>query len=444
MSPNNGNGDGPWGRTPSNRNDNDDDNRKDKDGKSPWDRRDGESEGEDKKIKPSFRRGDSDKGSLKDEDRRKKKHSNDYDDLDEIFKQSKDKFNKIFGAGSGSKTKFGGSGNGDKSGNFIVWALLSFMALAWFSTGFYKVLPPEQGVVLRLGKFKDLTQPGLHYHLPSPIEKVYKVNVDAVRKEDFGFRKGGASISKRKVFPNSSLGNTNSIAGIVSANNGSVEEESIMLTGDENIVDIEFTVQWIIKDAANYLFNMKDPAGTVRIAAESSMREVIGQTPIQEVLADDKKEIQIKVQKVLQESLDNFGSGIRIKVVQLQKVDPPEEVIEAFNDVQNAKADKKRIQNEAEAYSNDILPKARGLATRKKQEAEAYKANVVNKAKGEADRFLAVYSEYKGAKDVTAKRLYIEAMEEVLGGTEKVIIDNKGGAGVLPYLPLKSLNGGAK
>jgi membrane protease subunit HflK len=426
MSPDNKNDDGPWGSSSKK---NEDETKINNDGKSPWDRRNDEG-------KPSLKREGRDPWAEK--DRRGKKHSSEYDDLDEILNQSKDKFQKLFGKGGDNGQKKGGSGNAS------FWGVLFFVFFVWLLTGVYVVDSAEQGVVLRFGEFKKVTGSGINYHLPYPIEVVYKVNVDTVRQEDIGYRKGVNTISKSRVFSKNSLGNNKgTIANIVSANSSNVPEESIMLTGDENIVDIDFNVQWLIKDATDYLFNMKDPAGTVRVAAESSMREVIGQTPIQEVLANDKKEIQRKVQNVLQESLDNFGAGILIEAVNLQKVDPPEEVIEAFNDVQNAKADKQRIENEAEAYSNDILPKARGLATRKKQEAEAYKSKVVNAATGEAERFLAVYSEYKEAKEVTAKRLYLEAMEEILRGTEKVIIDNKGGAGVLPYLPLKSL-GGAK
>ncbi len=216
-----------------------------------------------------------------------------------------------------------------------------------------------------------------------------------------------------------------------------------MLTGDENIVDINFTVFWIIKDAQSYLFNIRNPEGTVKSAAESAMREVVGQTPIAQALAEGRGKIETDTQKLLQGILDSYGSGIAITQVQLAKVDPPAPVIDAFRDVQRALADKERLRNEAEAYRNDIVPRARGQAVSIKQEAEAYRAEIIARSTGDADRFSAVYRAYKVAKDVTIQRLYLETMEEILKNSNKIIIDKaaQGQSGVLPYLPLPNLLG---
>jgi membrane protease subunit HflK len=216
-----------------------------------------------------------------------------------------------------------------------------------------------------------------------------------------------------------------------------------MLTGDENIVDINFTVQWVVKDAKSYLFNIRNPEGTVKSAAESAMREIVGETPIAQALAEGRGKIETDSQKLLQSILDSYGAGIEITLVQLQKVDPPAPVIESFRDVQRALADRARLRNEAESYRNDILPKARGAAAQIAQDGEAYRAEIVNRAQGDADRFTAVYKAYKAAEDVTALRLYLETMEEILKNSHKVIIDKSllGQGGILPYLPLPSLPG---
>ena len=214
-----------------------------------------------------------------------------------------------------------------------------------------------------------------------------------------------------------------------------------MLTGDENIVDINFTVFWIIKDAQAYLFNIRNPEGTVKSAAESAMREVVGQTQIAQALAEGRGKIETDSEKLLQGILDAYGAGIQVTQVQLAKVDPPAPVIESFRDVQRALADKERLRNEAEAYRNDIIPRARGDAVRIRQEAEAFRAEIVNRSTGDADRFNSVYRAYKAAQDVTAQRLYLETMEEILKNANKIIIDKaaQGQGGVLPYLPLPNL-----
>jgi len=213
-----------------------------------------------------------------------------------------------------------------------------------------------------------------------------------------------------------------------------------MLTGDENIVDIDFEVQWLIKDAGQYLFNLETPTVTIKAVGESAMREVIGKNPIQRILTEGRQPIELATQQLMQSILDQYGAGVLVTLVNLQKVDPPGAVIEAFRDVQSAQADRERAQNEAESHRNDIIPRARGEVQRLIQEAEAYKQQVVATAQGDASRFLAVYQEFKVAKDVTIKRIYLETMEQVLRGMNKIIIDNPpSGGGVVPYLPLPEI-----
>ena len=213
-----------------------------------------------------------------------------------------------------------------------------------------------------------------------------------------------------------------------------------MLTGDENIVNIDFSVFWVIKDAGNFLFKIQDPEGTVKAAAETAMREVIARSDIQPILTEGRSLIEPDTQEIIQKILDEYTSGIQITQVQTQKADPPDQVIDAFRDVQAARADMERSKNEAEAYANDVIPRARGEAQKILQAAEAYKKEVVAKAEGEASRFLAIYNEYKNAKSVTQERMYLETMEKVLADIEKVIIEKNAGSGVVPYLPLPELN----
>jgi membrane protease subunit HflK len=216
-----------------------------------------------------------------------------------------------------------------------------------------------------------------------------------------------------------------------------VPEESRILTGDENIVELYFVVFWRIKDAQHYLFNIQNPEVTVKEVAESAMREVVGQNNIQPILTEARQKTEQAVQKLMQDVLDFYGSGVRIDQVQLQKVDPPSQVIDAFRDVQAARADKERLQNEAYVYANRIVPEARGEAERILQTARAYKEQTVAEATGQSVRFLKVYEEYKKAPEVTRKRMYLETMERVLGGTDKIILDSKSGQGVVPFLSLE-------
>ncbi|MBB4315546.1 membrane protease subunit HflK [Roseospira marina] len=292
----------------------------------------------------------------------------------------------------------------------LVLALLGL----WGLTGVYSVQPNQQGVVMRFGEYVYYTTEGLHWHLPYPIETVRKPNVTRENRLVIGFRQVGTNSDARRDVP----------------------EESLMLTGDENIVDIDFSVVWVIKDAGQYLFNLRDPESAVTMAAESAMREVVGQTPIQVALTEGRQEIEISTKDTLQELLDEYEAGISIRRVQLLKADPPAEVVDAFNDVQRARADRERLRNEAEAYRNSIIPQARGQAEQLLQEAEAYREEIVNRSEGDAARFNSIYQAYTAAKDVTTQRIYLETMEEVLGNVNKVILGTEGGPGVVPYLPL--------
>ena len=310
----------------------------------------------------------------------------------------------------------GGKPKGGKSLSLILIILLGI----WAASGLYRVLPDEQGVVLRFGKFVKTTQPGLNYHFPFPIESVLTPKVTKVNRMDVGFR------SERD-------------SGFSSSAVADVPEESLMLTGDENIVNIDFSVFWVIKDAGMFLFKIQDPPGTVKAAAETAMREVIAKSDIQPILTEGRAKIEIETQEIIQAILDEYNSGVQITQVQTQKADPPDQVIDAFRDVQAARADMERSKNEAEAYANDVIPRARGEAAKILQAAEAYKKEVVAKAEGEASRFVSIYNEYAKAKEVTQERMYLETMEKVLADIDKVIIDKNSGSGVVPYLPLPEL-----
>ncbi len=325
--------------------------------------------------------------------------------LDDIIKNFQKTINKFSGGKSGGSRP-------------IIIGLLIILGL-YIASGLYRVLPDEQGVVLRFGKFINTTQPGLHYHLPTPFENVLTPKVTKVNRVDIGFR------------PASDSGRSSGV--------GNVPEESLMLTGDENIVDINYSVFWVIKDAGKFLFNIQSPVETVKATSETAMREVIAKNNIQTILTEGRASIEVEVQEITQKILDEYGSGIQITQVQTQQADPPEQVIDAFRDVQAARADRERSKNEAEGYANDVIPRARGEAEQVLQQAEAYKKEVVAKAEGEASRFLAIYNEYKNAKQVTQERMYLETMEKVLAEIDKVIIDKNSGSGVVPYLALPEL-----
>jgi membrane protease subunit HflK len=302
----------------------------------------------------------------------------------------------------------GGDGIGPRGVAIIVVGLL----IAWALTGWYRVQPDEVGVNLVFGRFTSITPPGLNYNWPYPIGSVETPKVTAVNSFDVG-----RSDAARRA-----------------------AEESLMLTGDENIVDINFTVQWQIDPNApqNYLFNLEDPEGTVRAVAESAMREAIGRRDIQPILTGDRLAIEQQVQELMQRALDEFKAGVIVRLVQLQKVDPPQQVIDAFRDVQAARADFQRLQNQAQTYANSVVPQARGEASRITQEAEAYRDRTVAEAKGQASRFTQVYEEYAKAPEVTRRRMYLETMSEILSGADKVIVDN--GSSSTGVVPLMSLN----
>ena len=329
-------------------------------------------------------------------------------DIDAIIRDIQNKINKFLPGGS-------------KSGGKPIGLILIILLFVWLASGLYRVLPDEQGVVLRFGKFVKTTQPGLNYHIPFPVETVETPKVTKVNRMDIGFR------SER----DSGFSSGGGVAD--------VPQESLMLTGDENIVNIDFSVFWVIKDAGKFLFEIQDPEGTVKAAAETAMREVIAKSRIQPILTEGRAKIEIETQEIIQSILDEYNSGIQITQVQTQKADPPDQVIDAFRDVQAARADMERSKNEAEAYANDVIPRARGEAAKIMQAAEAYKQKVVAAAEGEASRFVSIYNEYAKAREVTKERMYLETMEKVLADIEKVIIDKNSGSGVVPYLPLPEL-----
>ena len=332
-------------------------------------------------------------------------------DLEELLRRGQEKFRQSFP---------GGSGGGLGLRGILVGVVV--LLLIWLASGFYRVQPDEQGVVLRFGEFIKTTQPGLNYHLPYPVETAFTPKVTRVNRVDVGMRTTEDTRTVRQ--------------GAVR----DVPEESLMLTGDENIIDIDFAVFWVIKDAGDYLFNVQNPVGTVKDVAESAMREVVGQTNIQPLLTEGRLAAERQVSDLMQRLLDEYGAGIRITQVQIQGSNPPSAVVDAFRDVQAARADAERARNEAESYANRVLPEARGQAERIEQEAAAYRDQTVEEAEGQARRFLSIYREYADAPDVTRRRMFLETMEQVLNNMNKVIVDSESGSGVVPYLPLPELD----
>ncbi len=331
-------------------------------------------------------------------------------DFEDFIKKGQDRFKGMLPGVSG----IGGKG---------IAVILAILAIVWSFTGFYRVQPDQQGVVLQFGKWVKTTESGLNWHLPYPIEDVITPSVTQINQIDVGFR---------------ALGNDRS-----RSQKRDVSEESLMLTGDQNIIDIDFTVQWKIADAGRFLFNIREPEATVKIAAESAMRETIGRTDIQPALTEAREEIEISTRNLLQEILNEYEAGIEITEIQMQSVDPPQAVIDAFDDVQRARLDRETLRNQADAYRNDVLPRARGQAQRMVQEAQAYREQLTNEAEGEAQRFLSVYEAYKSNVDVTKRRMYLETIQKVLSETDKVIMEG-GSQGVLPYLPLDQLRRDSK
>lgn len=322
-------------------------------------------------------------------------------DLDEVFKRGRDWLRQMFP---------------NRSPNSVVIALIGGVLLAlWLWMGVYVIAPAEQGIVLRFGAHVDTLGNGFHFRLPPPIETVERVNVGETRQTNVGLRtaEDGESAS-------SSL------------------RESMMLTGDQNIMHVDFTVQWQVTNALDFLFQVDDVENTVKAVSESAMREFVGQTPVDLIMTVNRGRIEQQVRDTMQRVLDSYKAGVSILSVSLQNTQAPQEVIDAFNDVQAASADHDRKVNEAQKYANTIVPRARGDAAKIEQDAAAFKEQAVTLAKGEAQRFLSVYEQYRIAPQVTRERMYVETMERILGRTNKVILDNKG-SGVMPYMPLPGL-----
>jgi modulator of FtsH protease HflK len=331
-------------------------------------------------------------------------------DLEDLLRRGQDKLRNVLPGGG-----LGGTG-------VVIIGLLA-VAL-WLASGIFQVAPDELGLVMRFGKFNRKVDPGLGYHYPYPIESVEIPKVTRVTPIQIGVR-----------FVEDARRGTQT---------RDVPEESLMLTGDENIVDVDFTVFWVVgagtTGASDFRFNLQNPEGTVKAVAESSMREVIGRSELEPVLTGGRQKIEDEVRDLVQKTLDQYRAGIAVTQVQMLKVEAPAQVIDAFRDVQAAQADQERAQNEARTYAGRVVPEARGRAAQLGQSAEAYREQTVAEARGQADRFSKVYDEYKKAPDVTRQRLYLETMERLFGGTDKIIVDQaQGGQGVVPYLPLPEL-----
>lgn len=324
-----------------------------------------------------------------------------------------------------SARRFVPGGGPSRQSNTRLLALVALVGVVvWLASGFYRVQPDQQGVVLRFGAYQRTTLPGLNYHLPWPIESALTPAVTRVIRTEVGVSSGTDTGSVFRTTRTTRDGPARE-----------VPEEALMLTGDENIIDIQFSVFWRIRDAGAFLFNTRNPEQTVKSVSESLMREVLGKTPIQPALTEARARIEQSVMTGAQVVLDRYGAGIEITQVQLQKVDPPEAVIESFRDVQRANTDAERARNEAESYRNDIIPRARGEAASVTAAADGARQASVAEASGQAQRFLSVYEAYVLSKDVTTRRLYIETMQEILTKTPSIVVDDKL-QGIVPYLPL--------
>ena len=318
-------------------------------------------------------------------------------DLDEVFKNLQKKFGSLFGGGGGGRS--GGSGTSMPGSGFGIGLVIAILLIFWIATGFYKIEEAERGVVFQFGKHVDTTQKGLHWHLPIPIQHVEKVDIT-------------------KVY--------------------TIPLNSTMLTQDENIVDIHGTVQYQIADAVKYLLNVRNPEVSLSQVTESALRQSIGRSKMDYVITEGRGEIAIQVRGIIQGIVNNYQTGLTIFKVNIQSAKPPEAVKDAFDDVTQAREDEERFKNEAEAYRNEVLPKARGASARLREEAEAYKNEVIARAEGEATRFTELLKAYKKAPEITRDRLYLDMMESVLSNSSKVMVDVEGGNNLL-YLPLDKL-----
>jgi modulator of FtsH protease HflK len=320
------------------------------------------------------------------------------------------------------RSLLGGGPRGRFTGGRGLALIAIGVAALWLASGVYRVQPDEQGVVLRFGAFNRMTLPGLNYHLPWPIERVETPAVTRINRIEIGYRSAGGA----RIETDNQGGRT-------------VLEESLMLTGDENIIDINFAVFWRINDAVGYLFNTRNPPLIIKAVAESVMREVIGRTPIQPALTELRAQIETDVLRQTQQILNNYKTGVEITQVQLQKVDPPAEVVESFLDVQRANTDAERLRNEAEAYHNDIVPRARGDAARIVAEGQGARQASIAQATGQTQRFLSVLAAYQTAREVTLRRMYLETMQDILTHSPSLVVDDKL-KGLVPFLPLNPPN----
>jgi membrane protease subunit HflK len=332
-------------------------------------------------------------------------------DIDMLIARLQAFVRSLLGGGGGPRMRF--------TGGRPILLLGLVVVLLWLGTSFYRVQPDELGVVMRFGAYSCRTEPGLHWHLPWPIEHVLLPAVTRINRTEIGYRSGGQQ--------------SDSTEG--AATGRDVPSESLMLTGDENIIDINLTVFWKISNAEAYLFNTRDPDNLVKAVAESSIREVIGRTPIQPALTQLRAQIETDVHNQTQQILDKYGAGIEVTQVQLQRVEPPDAVIESFRDVQRANTDAERMRNEAQAYANDIVPRARGDAARIVYEGQGAKQAAVALATGQAQQFDAVLKAYQAAKDVTLQRMYLDTMQDILMHSQPLIVDDRL-KGLVPFLPL--------
>jgi membrane protease subunit HflK len=331
-------------------------------------------------------------------------------DLDELLRNLNAKLNGLFGRKGGGQPPARGEG-GPKIGGGGVWLLIALVFLIWIASGFYIVDASNRGVVLRFGKYHETTQPGPRWHLPYPIEAVEIVNLSQVRTVEVGYRNN----VKSKVL-----------------------KEALMLTDDENIIDIQFAVQYILKSPEDFLFNNRGTDDAVLQAAETAIREIVGKSKMDLVLYEGRESVAAQATKLMQEILDRYKTGIQVSKVTMQNAQPPEQVQAAFDDAVKAGQDRERLKNEGQAYANDVIPKAKGAAARLIEEANGYRQRVVANSEGEAARFQQVLTEYQKAPGVTRERMYLETMQQVLENTSKIIVDQKAGGSLL-YLPLDKL-----
>jgi modulator of FtsH protease HflK len=308
-----------------------------------------------------------------------------------------------------------------KGGGWIVWALPIVVVVLWLASGIYQVQPSEEGVVRTFGKHTNTTGPGINYHLPFPIQQVDVVDVQNIRRTEIGFRSGGAGTQG----PNGQQGRR-------------VLEEALMLTRDENIVEVGLLVQYRVLDSAAFVFNVNNPDQVLASTAEVALRSAVGQMPIDDVITERRADVQENTRRFMEQLMEAYRSGIQVTDVRLQVADAPDQVRDAFHEVVRAREDRERLVNEAQAYREDILPRARGEARRITEAATAFREERVRRARGDSDRFTSILTEYQAAPDVTRERLHLEALEKVLGTVDKIILDAGSQNGVLPFLPLRN------